>query len=119
HDMGVVAEVADRVLVMYRGEKVEEGASERIFATPAHRYTRALLAAVPRLGSMHGTDVPEKFPLLNADATAPAAASATVAPAANDDADEARDTPAGARTDTQPRVDPAAPPILRVRDLVT
>ncbi|MBU9286003.1 dipeptide ABC transporter ATP-binding protein [Burkholderia multivorans] len=120
HDMGVVAEVADRVLVMYRGEKVEEGASERIFATPAHRYTRALLAAVPRLGSMHGTDVPEKFPLLNEDAPAPAAAaSATVAPAANDDADEARDTSAGARTDTQPRVDPAAPPILRVRDLVT
>ncbi|MBU9559386.1 dipeptide ABC transporter ATP-binding protein [Burkholderia multivorans] len=119
HDMGVVAEVADRVLVMYRGEKVEEGASERIFATPAHRYTRALLAAVPRLGSMHGTDVPEKFPLLNADATAPTAASATAAPAANDDADEARDTRAGAPADTQPRVDPAAPPILRVRDLVT
>ncbi|MDN8127589.1 dipeptide ABC transporter ATP-binding protein, partial [Burkholderia multivorans] len=119
HDMGVVAEVADRVLVMYRGEKVEEGASERIFATPAHRYTRALLAAVPRLGSMHGTDVPEKFPLLNAEATAPAAASATASPAANDDADEPRDARAGAPADTQPRVDPAAPPILRVRDLVT
>ncbi|MCA3827541.1 MAG: ABC transporter ATP-binding protein, partial [Burkholderia sp.] len=54
HDMGVVAEVADRVLVMYRGEKVEEGESDRIFAAPAHRYTRALLAAVPRLGSMQG-----------------------------------------------------------------
>ncbi|HDR9339463.1 TPA: ATP-binding cassette domain-containing protein, partial [Burkholderia multivorans] len=119
HDMGVVAEVADRVLVMYRGEKVEEGASERIFATPAHRYTRALLAAVPRLGSMHGTDVPEKFPLLNAEATAPAAASATASPAANDDADEPRDARAGAPADTQPRVDPAEPPILRVRDLVT
>ncbi|MBN3821146.1 ABC transporter ATP-binding protein, partial [Paraburkholderia sp. Se-20369] len=50
HDMGVVAEVADRVLVMYRGEKVEEGAAPRIFAAPEHRYTRALLAAVPRLG---------------------------------------------------------------------
>src|SRR5437868_6180051 len=69
HDMGVVAEVADRVLVMYRGEKVEEGASDTIFAAPAHRYTGALLAAVPRLGSMQGTDIPEKFPLLKVDAT--------------------------------------------------
>ncbi|WP_175745255.1 dipeptide ABC transporter ATP-binding protein [Burkholderia ambifaria] len=103
HDMGVVAEVADRVLVMYRGEKVEEGESERIFATPAHRYTRALLAAVPRLGSMQGTDIPEKFPLLKVDATGATAP----APAAHDAAD------------AQPAVDAAAPPILRVRDLVT
>ncbi|WP_175694766.1 dipeptide ABC transporter ATP-binding protein [Burkholderia ambifaria] len=103
HDMGVVAEVADRVLVMYRGEKVEEGESERIFATPAHRYTRALLAAVPRLGSMQGTDIPEKFPLLKVDA----AGAAAPASAAHDAAD------------AQPAVDAAAPPILRVRDLVT
>ncbi|WP_027782830.1 MULTISPECIES: dipeptide ABC transporter ATP-binding protein [Burkholderia] len=102
HDMGVVAEVADRVLVMYRGEKVEEGESDRIFATPAHRYTRALLAAVPRLGSMQGTDVPEKFPLLKVDGTN--ATAPTTASAAND---------------AQPLVDRAAPPILRVRDLVT
>jgi len=111
HDMGVVAEVADRVLVMYRGEKVEEGESDRIFAAPAHRYTRALLAAVPKLGSMQGTDAPEKFPLLKvegantaAPAASPAPASAP-APAANDDA--------------QPGFDQSASPILRVRDLVT
>ncbi|WP_176045166.1 dipeptide ABC transporter ATP-binding protein [Burkholderia sp. BCC1644] len=105
HDMGVVAEVADRVLVMYRGEKVEEGESDRIFAAPAHRYTRALLAAVPRLGSMEGTDTPEKFPLLKVDdATAPNAAPAA-ASAAHDEG--------------QPPVDHAAPPILRVSDLVT
>ncbi|NTZ07894.1 dipeptide ABC transporter ATP-binding protein [Burkholderia metallica] len=104
HDMGVVAEVADRVLVMYRGEKVEEGESDRIFATPAHRYTRALLAAVPRLGSMQGTDAPEKFPLLKVDGTSAAPAAPTTASAAND---------------AQPPVDHAAPPILRVRDLVT
>ncbi|RQR35887.1 dipeptide ABC transporter ATP-binding protein [Burkholderia sp. Bp9142] len=110
HDMGVVAEVADRVLVMYRGEKVEEGESERIFATPAHRYTRALLAAVPRLGSMQGTDIPEKFPLLKVDG----ASAAAPAPAANDASDAAAVPAAG-----QPHVDPAAPPILRVRDLVT
>ncbi|ABB11982.1 dipeptide ABC transporter ATP-binding protein [Burkholderia lata] len=103
HDMGVVAEVADRVLVMYRGEKVEEGESDRIFAAPEHRYTRALLAAVPKLGSMQGTDAPEKFPLLKVEGASAAAPSP--APAANDDA--------------QPPVDQSAPPILRVSDLVT
>ncbi|WP_085945421.1 dipeptide ABC transporter ATP-binding protein [Achromobacter arsenitoxydans] len=67
HDMGVVAEVADRVLVMYRGDKVEEGGSDEIFARPQHPYTRALLSAVPRLGAMHGTDEPAPFPLLKVD----------------------------------------------------
>ncbi|KVD93938.1 glutathione ABC transporter ATP-binding protein [Burkholderia stagnalis] len=105
HDMGVVAEVADRVLVMYRGEKVEEGDAPRIFAAPEHRYTRALLAAVPRLGSMQGTDVPEKFPLLKVEG---AAAAEAVPPVADDAAALA-----------QPAVDAAAPPVLRVRDLVT
>lgn len=64
HDMGVVAEVADRVLVMYKGEKVEEGPSTQIFASPQHPYTQALLAAVPRLGSMHDTDFPARFALV-------------------------------------------------------
>ncbi|MBN3842167.1 dipeptide ABC transporter ATP-binding protein [Burkholderia sp. Ac-20349] len=105
HDMGVVAEVADRVLVMYRGEKVEEGESDRIFAAPAHRYTRALLAAVPKLGSMQGTDAPEKFPLLKVEGASAAAPAVSPAPAANDAA--------------QPPVDQSASPILRVRDLVT
>jgi len=105
HDMGVVAEVADRVLVMYRGEKVEEGESDRIFAAPEHRYTRALLAAVPKLGSMQGTDAPEKFPLLKVEGASAAAPAASPAPAANDAA--------------QPPVDQSASPILRVSDLVT
>lgn len=64
HDMGVVAEVADRVLVMYHGEAVEEGTCEQIFHNPRHLYTQSLLAAVPRLGSMRGTDEPAPFPLL-------------------------------------------------------
>ena len=67
HDMGVVAEVADRVVVMWRGEKVEDGPATEIFATPRQPYTRALLSAVPRLHSMRGTDAPEKFPLLTFD----------------------------------------------------
>ena len=64
HDMGVVAEVADRVLVMYHGEAVEVGTCEQIFHNPRHPYTQSLLAAVPRLGSMRGTDEPAPFPLL-------------------------------------------------------
>ena len=85
HDMGVVAEVADRVVVMYGGEKVEEGPAEAIFASPAHRYTRALLAAVPKLGALSGEDAPRKFPSLAMEVPAPTAeieASATYSAAA-------------------------------------
>ena len=64
HDMGVVAEVADRVLVMYQGECVETGPATTIFSAPRHRYTRALLSAVPQLGVMSGKDAPERFPLV-------------------------------------------------------
>ena len=49
HDMGVVADMADDVAVMYGGRVVESGPVEQIFATPAHPYTRMLLATVPRL----------------------------------------------------------------------
>ena len=96
HDMGVVAEVADRVLVMYGGNKVEEGASDTIFAEPRERYTRALLSAVPRLGSMQGTDLPRKFDLLRTDADS-------------------------APPDTTPQdtVPAGSAPVLRVHDLVT
>ncbi|CAM3587732.1 dipeptide ABC transporter ATP-binding protein [Bordetella sputigena] len=62
HDMGVVAEMADDVVVMLRGRKVEQGTVERIFRAPEHPYTRALLAAVPRLGSMTGRDLPLRTP---------------------------------------------------------
>jgi len=68
HDMGVVAEVADRVVVMLRGQKVEEGAAERVFAKPSHVYTRALLSAVPKLGALRDEDAPRKFPLVHLDA---------------------------------------------------
>ena len=61
HDMGVVAETADRVVVMYRGEKVEEGPVARIFAEPRQAYTKRLLAAVPRLGSLAHTERPMRF----------------------------------------------------------
>jgi peptide/nickel transport system ATP-binding protein/glutathione transport system ATP-binding protein len=76
HDMGVVAEIANRVMVMRHGEVVEENAVIPLFANPQHPYTQTLLAAVPKLGAMHGTDQPARFDLVlnraasNVDATA-------------------------------------------------
>lgn len=91
HDMGVVAEIADRVLVMRQGEQVEQGPVRELFAAPQQPYTQALLAAVPRLGSMAELDFPAKFPLPNgADNGGP-----------------------------QNTVPPGAMPILRVENLVT
>jgi len=51
HNLGVVAQICDRVVVLYAGEVVEEAPVETLFAAPAHPYTRALLATSPRLGS--------------------------------------------------------------------
>ncbi|WP_086996171.1 ABC transporter ATP-binding protein [Rhizobium sullae] len=65
HDMGVVAEVSDRTIVMYRGEAVEDGTTGDIFHHGKHPYTRALLAAVPRLGSMAGQKWPLRFPVVD------------------------------------------------------
>ncbi|MGN8162547.1 dipeptide ABC transporter ATP-binding protein [Pantoea vagans] len=92
HDMGVVAEMADRVQVMYRGDVVENAPVAELFSAPQQPYTQALLAAVPRLGSMQGQPLPARFPLLNSDAV--------------DDVPQ----------DTVRRLQP---PILQVRDLVT
>ena len=96
HDMGVVAEIADDVVVMWRGKVVETGPVAEIFAAPRHSYTRALLAAVPKLGSMTGEPLPKRLPLIEAS-TGVLLEEATP-----------QDT---ARTD--------APPLLVVRDLVT
>jgi len=94
HDMGVVAEVAERVIVMYQGEKVEEGSADAIFHSPSHSYTRALLAAVPKLGSMQGTDLPARFPLL-------------------------RSASAGTPSPATSRAPEPGPPLLKVRKLKT
>jgi peptide/nickel transport system ATP-binding protein len=57
HDLGVVAEVAERVMVMYAGRKVEEASVKQLFRSPRHPYTQGLLGAVPKLGSsLTGTD---------------------------------------------------------------
>jgi peptide/nickel transport system ATP-binding protein len=54
HDLGVVAETAQRVIVMYAGRKVEEAPVDELFAQPLHPYTHGLLASIPRLGLMRG-----------------------------------------------------------------
>jgi len=96
HDMGVVAEIADRTVVMYRGRAVEAGPTARIFDTPAEPYTRALLAAVPRLGTMAGRPHPMRFPVVDR-------ATGLAAP-----------TP-----ETPDTVRAAERPVLEVRDLTT
>ncbi|PZX15632.1 ABC transporter ATP-binding protein [Celeribacter halophilus] len=64
HDMAVVAQMADRVLVMFRGDVVEEGTVAEIFDSPKEDYTKALLAAVPKLGEMTGKPAPEPMRLI-------------------------------------------------------
>ncbi len=77
HDLGVVANVADRIAVMYAGEVVEVGTCEDIFYDPRHPYTWALLSSLPQLGikgeplySIHGTP-PNLFDEIKGDAFAP------------------------------------------------
>ncbi|MDR0807579.1 MAG: ABC transporter ATP-binding protein [Gemmobacter sp.] len=93
HDMSVVAQMADRVVVMYRGNLVEEGPVRQIFTAPQQDYTKALLAAVPLLGEMAGKPAPEPMRLPGSPAIAA--------------------VPAGSREKTAPEV------LLDVRNLTT
>ncbi|MBB3110641.1 oligopeptide transport system ATP-binding protein [Paenibacillus phyllosphaerae] len=65
HDLGIVADMCDRVIVMYAGKVVEEGTKEEIFKNPQHPYTRGLLRSLPRL------DQPKDEPLIPIDGTPP------------------------------------------------
>ena len=95
HDMGVVADVADRALVMRRGDVLEEGSCIDIFARPSHPYTRSLIHAVPQLGSMGVSDKPMPFPIMD---------------------EQGYETTPDLPDNT---VDPSAAPILQVRNLTT
>jgi peptide/nickel transport system ATP-binding protein len=68
HDLGVVAETCDRVVVLYAGEVVEEAGVDDLFAAPAHPYTRGLLATLPRLG-----EAAERLPVIPGQPPEPAA----------------------------------------------
>ena len=96
HDMGVVAEIADRAVVMRRGDVVEAGTCRDIFARPQHPYTRTLLFAVPKLGAMGGSDRPTPFPEMDEHGTTT--------------------TPPVPETDTVRREEE---PLLQVRNLTT
>ncbi|HTN63616.1 MAG TPA: ABC transporter ATP-binding protein, partial [Devosia sp.] len=96
HDMGVVAEISDRTVVMHHGRVVEQDITTAIFKQPREPYTRALLASVPQLGSMNGHDLPLRFPIV--------------------DITSGHIEPPQPATDTVRR---AIPPILTVKDLVT
>ena len=63
HDMAVVAQIADRVVVMYHGEKVEEGNVNEVFNNPKKDYTKKLISSVPKLGAMKGKKYPEPLKL--------------------------------------------------------
>ncbi|HEU5361933.1 MAG TPA: ABC transporter ATP-binding protein [Gaiellaceae bacterium] len=64
HNLGVVADVADRVVVMYAGRKVEEAPVHELFARPQHPYTNGLLGAVPRAGAGRLREIPGRVPSL-------------------------------------------------------
>ncbi|MGN8154983.1 ABC transporter ATP-binding protein [Agrobacterium sp. 22094] len=96
HDMGVVAEVADRTIVMFRGDVVETGTTDDIFHRGQHPYTRALLSAVPKLGSMKERMLPARFPIID------------IKTGESQPAVEVKDTVSGGKT-----------PILSVKDLTT
>jgi len=63
HDIGQAYYLSDRILVMYRGELVEQGPVEEVLRTPTHPYTRRLMADVPRLGGWGALAIPEGRPL--------------------------------------------------------
>ncbi len=69
HDLGVVAEIADRVVVLYAGRKVEEGTTEQIFKNPLHPYTIGLMNAVPNvdLDDFKIAPIPGTFPNITED----------------------------------------------------
>ena len=68
HDLGIVTEIADRVLVMYAGEIVESGPVDQVFRSPLHPYTKGLKNSVPQLGEKKSTrlhEIPGNVPQLN------------------------------------------------------
>lgn len=104
HDMGVVAEIADRVVVMLRGKKVEEGHVNEIFHNPKHPYTKSLLSVVPKLGSMKGRPLPAKFSNLDVKRS---------------EGDDVIETNNNKLIDIKDNVRRSAPPILEITNLTT
>ena len=113
HNMGVVADLADRVVVMYRGQVVEQAPVAQLFAAPAHPYTQRLLAAVPYLGQGRSSHaVPGAEPATPAGST-------VATDRSGPDVDAARATSLGTPGAISGEPAPSSgTPALAVRDLV-
>ncbi|GGZ25527.1 glutathione ABC transporter ATP-binding protein [Streptomyces olivaceoviridis] len=121
HNMGVVADFADRVAVMYRGEIVETGPVEDVLLRPAHDYTRRLLAAVPRLSVAAVADGTGRPPATaRARTGGPAAGPSTPPPGSGAPGDRTPDRPAGgsaAGSAAGPVANRVAEPVVKLRDV--
>ena len=104
HDMGVVSEMADDVLVMKASKFVETGTVREVLGTPQEVYTKALLAAVPKIGSMTGTSAPQMFDIPDVNGVAQAQAAAPSIPPEDS---------------KQPEASTKAVPVLEVDELTT
>ena len=116
HDMGVVADVADTVVVMRHGRVVERGGVRQLFASPRHPYTRELLAAVPRLDSLRqeGTSAAARAPRPGVS-TGCQVRSPGSGPASGPGSGPASGSGSGSVSGSGPS--PAPEPLVRVRDL--
>ena len=124
HDMGVVADVADTVVVMRHGRVVERGGVRQLFASPRHPYTRELLAAVPRLDSLRqeGTSAAARAPRpgvstgcqVRSPGSGPASGPGS-GPASGPGSGPASGSGSGSVSGSGPS--PAPEPLVRVRDL--
>lgn len=125
HDMGVVAEIADDVVVMRQGKHVETADVKTLFAHPKQTYTQHLLSAVPKLGSMRGIELPQKVvqaSYFDADALANrlavSASSSKAIQSQNSQSAQSSETVIP-ETLVSPKVDYDAQPVVSVKDLIS
>lgn len=103
HDMGVVADLADRIAVMKKGRIVEQGTSAQIFSNPEHPYTRTLLESVPHLGEGGGSEADSVDMVAAIQGTSDRQGDAAASSTAQGDSQPSEDGPAAEATGTSPQ----------------